>query len=244
MRTSGFRERLVAAGGAACLGKVLGRKTIAPCSLTEADIHFGGVETFHAAHGFVERLGFEALSPLAGAGTALRPNRHWLVEDETLFTLARTKVDELAEGAEPFVLLVKTEDTHGRRFPSASCEGAEGVLAAVRCSDRLMVEFVGDVRTAHPNVVVALLTDHLGRNVVRRQRVDGGSRQHGRAPPALHRVGARCSAGNHRPPWDALRRHANADDFLGLSAWTEHYLGTSLLRFEIPWFSHGKPLSS
>ena len=31
--------------------------------------------------------------------------------------------------------------------------------------------------------------------------------------------------------------------FLGLSAWTEHYLGASLLRFESPWFSHDRPSS-
>ena len=32
-------------------------------------------------------------------------------------------------------------------------------------------------------------------------------------------------------------------DFLGLSAWTEHYLGASLLRFDSPWFDHDSPLS-
>lgn len=32
-------------------------------------------------------------------------------------------------------------------------------------------------------------------------------------------------------------------DFLGLSAWTEHYLGASLLRFDSPWFNHDSPLS-
>ena len=83
--------------GATCLGDVLAALGYRTVFMTGVDIHFGGVETFHAAHGFVERLGFEALSPLAGAGTALRPNRHWLIEDETLFALARAKVDELAE---------------------------------------------------------------------------------------------------------------------------------------------------
>ena len=35
------------------------------------------------------------------------------------------------------------------------------MLAAVRCADGLVAAFVRDVRAAHPNVVVALLTDHL-----------------------------------------------------------------------------------
>ena len=115
--------------GATCLGDVLAALGYRTVFMTGVDIHFGGVETFHAAHGFVERLGFEALSPLAGAGTALRPNRHWPIEDETLFALARAKVDELAEEAAPFALVVTTTDTHGPGFPSASCEGADGMLA-------------------------------------------------------------------------------------------------------------------
>ena len=147
--------------GATCLGDVLTALGYRTVFMTGVDIHFGGVETFHAAHGFVERLGFEALSPLAGAGTALRPNRHWLIEDETLFALARAKVDELAEEAAPFALVMTTADTHGPGFPSASCEGADGMLAAVRCADRLIAAFVGDVRAAHTNVAIALLTDHL-----------------------------------------------------------------------------------
>ena len=32
-------------------------------------------------------------------------------------------------------------------------------------------------------------------------------------------------------------------DFLGLSAWAEHYLSASLLRFDSPWFGHDSPLS-
>ena len=105
--------------------------------MTGVDIHLG-VETFRAAHGFVERFGFEALLPLAGAGTERLPNRHWLIEEETLFALAYAKVHELTEEAEPFALAMNTADTHGPGFPSASCEGADGMLAAVRCADRLV----------------------------------------------------------------------------------------------------------
>ena len=121
--------------GATCLGDVLaalGHRTV---FMTGVDIHFGGVETFHAAHGFVERLGFEALSPLAGTGTECLPNRHWLIEDETLSALAHAKVHELAEEAEPFALAMNTADTHRPPFPSASCEGADGMLAAGDVND-------------------------------------------------------------------------------------------------------------
>ena len=79
-----------------CLG-ARGYRTV---FMTGVDVHVGGGETFHAAHGFVERLGFEALSPLAGTGMGRLHNRHWLIEDETLFALAHAKVHELAEEAE------------------------------------------------------------------------------------------------------------------------------------------------
>ncbi len=220
--------------GATCLGDVLAALGYRTVFMTGVDIHFGGVETFHAAHGFVERLGFEALSPLAGAGTALRPNRHWLIEDKTLFALARAKVDELAEEAAPFALVVTTADTHGPGFPSASCEGADGMLAAVRCADRLITAFVGNVRAAHPNVVVALLTDHLaGTSFVGSELMAVLARTDERrlrftawAPDAVPETIAR--PGTHFDVMPTLM------DFLGLSAWTEHYLGASLLRSESP----------
>ena len=220
--------------GATCLGDVLAALGYRTVFTAGVDIHFGGVETFHAAHGFVERLGFEALSPLAGAGTALRPNRHWLIEDETLFALARAKVDELAEEAAPFALVVTTADTHGPGFPSASCEGTDGMLAAVRCADRLIAAFVGDVRAAHPDVVLALLTDHLaGTSFVDSELMAVLARVDERrlrftvwAPDAVAETTARP-----RTHFDVM---PTLMDFLSLSAWTEHYLGASLLRFESP----------
>ena len=197
--------------GATCLGDALAALGYRTVFMTGVDIHFGGVETFHAAHGFVERLGFEALSPLAGTATERLPNRHWLIEDETLSALARAKVDELAEEAKPFALVVTTADTHGPGFPSASCEGADGMLAPCVARTGFIAAFVEDVRAALPKRGGGTADRPSGWNVVRRQRVDGGSRPHGRAPPALHRVGTRCRAGDSRPPWDAFRRHADAD---------------------------------
>ena len=154
--------------GATCLGDVLAALGYRTVFMTGVDIHFGGVETFHAAHGFVERLGFEALSPLAGTDADFGQSRHWLIEDETLFTLARTKVDELAARAEPFALVVKTADTHGPGFPSASCESTEGMLAAVRCSDRLIAEFVGGRSRCPPERGGSAVDRPSGRNVFRR----------------------------------------------------------------------------
>ena len=230
--------------GATCLGDLLAAHGYRTMLMTGINIDFGGVETFHAAHGFAERLGLEALSPVAG-GPRTDENRHWLIEDDALLRLARDRVDELAASADPFALVVTTMDTHGPSgFPSAICGRAKGMIAAVRCADRLIASFVEDIRNAHPDVVVALLTDHLvGPNGVddeagavlvrhadeRRLRFDVWGPDV--APEAIDRPGT------HFDVMPTLM------DFLGLSSWTEHGLGASLMRYDSPWFSHDSPLS-
>ena len=229
--------------GATCLGDLLAAHGYRTVLMTGINIDFGGVETFHAAHGFVERLGFKALSPVARPRTG--ENRHWLIEDDALLRLARDRVDELAASADPFALVVTTMDTHGPSgFPSAICGTAKGMIAAVRCADRLIAAFVKDIRNAHPDVVVALLTDHLvGPNGVddearavlvrhadeRRLRFDVWGPDV--VPEAIDRPGT------HFDVMPTLM------DFLGLEFWSEHTLGASLLRYESPWFSHNSPLS-
>ena len=230
--------------GATCLGDLLAAHGYRTVLMTGINIDFGGVETFHAAHGFAERLGFDALSPLAGEPRT-NGNRHWLIEDDALLRLARDRVDELAASADPFALVVTTMDTHGPSgFPSAICGTAKGMIAAVRCADRLIAAFVEDIRNAHPDVVVALLTDHLvGPNGVddearavlvrhadeRRLRFDVWAPDV--VPEAIDRPGT------HFDVMPTLM------DFLGLEFWSEHTLGASLLRYDSPWFSHDRPLS-
>ena len=61
--------------------------------------------------------------------------------------------------------MLTTIDTHGPSgFPSASCGESRGMIDAVRCADRLIAEFIEDVRNANPDIVVALFTDHLMGN--------------------------------------------------------------------------------
>ena len=62
------RHRGVAGdGGDTCLGDVLAAHGYNTVPMTGADVDFGGKGTFHASHGFVERLGFNALNAKAGA---------------------------------------------------------------------------------------------------------------------------------------------------------------------------------
>ena len=150
--------------GTTCLGDLLTAHGYRTVFMTGIDIHFGGIEAFHAAHGFVERLGFEALSSAASADgwTPANEDQQWMIEDEAVFALVRSKTGELAAKADPFALVMTTMDTHGPSgFPSASCGAADGMIATVRCADRLIADFVDDIRSAYPDVVVALMTDHL-----------------------------------------------------------------------------------
>ena len=233
--------------GATCLGDLLAAQGYRTVLMTGINIHFGGIETFHAAHGFVERLGFEELSPAASSGTATPPheNRHWLIEDEALFAAARARIDEFAVETEPFALVMTTMDTHGPSgFPSASCGAAQGMRATVRCADRLLAEFIEDTRKAHPNVVVALLTDHLvGTSGVDDEIAAVLASRNDERRLRFAVWGPDVASGVLDQPGTHFDVMPTLMDFLGLSAWMEHDLGASLLRFDSPWFSHSSPLS-
>ena len=235
--------------GTACLGDLLSARGYHTVLMTGTSIHFAGLETFHAAHGFVERLGFNDLRPKASAAAQKEWGRtqrqRWMIEDETLFALARPKIDELARRSGPFALVLTTMDTHGPSgLPSRSCGQSRGMIDAVRCADRLITEFVEDVRDSHPDVVVALFTDHLMGSGGVDEEVVGYV-----APYAEERRLRFAVWGPNVAPGVADRPGTHFDvmptlmDFLGLSSWTEHYLGASLLRFDSPWFHHDSPLS-
>ena len=80
--------------GTTCLGDLLTAHGYRTVFMTGFDIHFGGIETFHAAHGFAERLGFEALSSAASAGgwTPANEDQQWMIEDEAVLALVRSKL--------------------------------------------------------------------------------------------------------------------------------------------------------
>ena len=235
---------------ATCLGDVLAAQGYQSVLMAGTFLQFGGVDVFHAAHGFGERLGFDELGAAAGPLAWTRRGDennmdYWLVEDDALFALARKKVDELAGSSQPFLLALTTMDTHGPSgFPSKVCGAAKGLIATVQCADKLIAKFIKDVRTTHPSVMVALLSDHLvgpggvdaevmsklaGRGEERRLRFAVWGE--GLLPAVVNRPGT------HFDVMPTLM------DLLGLDAWGRHYLGASLLRHESPWFTHGSPLS-
>ena len=233
-----------------CMGDVLLRHGYHPVLMAGTSLDFAGIGDFHAAHGFGERLGFDALMAKAGP-LAMRKwgkrgeHDNWLLEDDALFALARNKLEDLAAQPRPFVLVLTTMDTHGPTgFPSVRCGSSQGLIAAVRCADRVISEFIEDVRIRHPNTVVALFSDHLvGPGGVESEVMEK------LAPHADERRlrftvwGPNVAPGVIDRPGTHFDLMPTLMDLLGLDAWTEHNLGASLLRHDSPWFSLASPLS-
>ena len=221
------------AAGATCLGDILQAHGYRTVYLGGASLALGNKEGFLAQHGFDERYGLRRLRPKVpdpAQTSALG------VHDDVLFAFALDTLAEL-QAAAPFALVLLTLDTHGPfGFPSASCgpNTGEGLLFAVRCADRLLSEFIGEVRRRHPDALVALLSDHLGNfNDLGRP-----------APPAAARRlrftvwGEGVARSTVRRPGTHFDVTPTLMDLLGLARWTELGLGASLLRFDSPWFAN------
>ena len=221
--------------GATCLGDVLKAHGYRAVYLGGASLAFGNKEEFLAEHGFDERYGLRRLRPKV---TDPAQASTFGVHDDFLFAFALDKLAEL-QAAAPFALVLLTLDTHGPfGLPSPSCgpNTGEGLLFAIRCADRLLAQFIGEVRRRHPDALVALLSDHLGSfNDLRRT-----------APPAAARRLRFTVWGEGIGPAAIRRRGTHFDvtptllDLLGLARWTELGLGASLLRFDSPWFADAR----
>lgn len=217
---------------ATCMGDILQAHGYRTVYLGGASLAFANKEGFLAAHGFDERYGLRRLRTEL---TDPSQTSIFGVRDDFLFAFALNQLAEL-EAATPFALVLLTLDTHGPfGFPSASCGAntGEGLLFAIRCADRLLAEFIGEVRRRHPDALVALLSDHLGN-----------FNDLGRSPPTAEQRRLRFNVwgeGVGPPVVDRPGTHFDVTptllDLLGLGRWTELGLGASLLRFDSPWFS-------
>lgn len=223
--------------GQSCLADVLSAHGYRTAYLGGAPLAFAGKGKFLAAHGFRELYGRQALQ--ARFPDASRSSG-WGVHDDALFTFAEEKLEEWSGDERPFLLALLTLDTHHPSgLPSTSCgpeTDVHGMEFAVRCSDRLLAEFIDGVRKRHPNTVVALLSDHLAhRNdlsgVLNAHAGDRRLRFAVWAPAADATVVDR--PGTHFDVMPTLL------DFLGFEKWRRHNLGASLLRFDSSWFALG-----
>ena len=228
--------------GAACLGDILSAHGYRTVFFGGAPLAFAGKGNFLAAHGFQERYGTPDLLPHL-AEPSYRSG--WGIHDDTLFDFAMDRLEELSPADEPdstespFALLLLTLDTHHPKgLPSASCparndEGTD-MEFAIRCSDKLIADFVETVRARFDDVVVALFSDHLAhRNelfATLRKNADARRLRFAVWGPDIEAVRVE-RRGTHFDVMPTLL------DFLGFEKWLRHNLGASLLRYESPWFT-------
>ena len=246
--------------GGRCLGDVLAAAGYRTVFMVGHDLAFGGVGDFYAAHGFAERLGRAALGEAVGDAGYRSP---WGVYDDSLLAAARARLRELAAGDVPYALVVLTMDTHfPPGHPSRSCGPAPadaGRAFVVRCADRLLSEFVADVRADHPDAVVVLHSDHLlptglsgapgsGVGALPRFHDDPGlvgmfarGRDHGVRRLRFAIWDARRAPRRIQRPGTHFDIMPTVLDVLGFESWIEHGFGGSLLRAESPWLAHPEP---
>lgn len=251
--------------GATCLGDVLAAAGYRTVFMVGHPLDFADVDGFLDAHGFAERFGFDALS-----GRLPDPSYRsgWGLYDDSLLALARDALDDLAADPRPFALAVLTMDTHfPPGFPSKACGSPpdrRDRTFVIRCADRLVADFIADVRARLPDAVVALYSDHLSAESLERAGLLPGSDGLALSNflPRMEDLRPRLGvldrgAGARRlrfAIWDGSREAGEIGlpgthfdimptllDALGFEAWTEHGFGTSLLRTGSPWLSRANP---
>jgi phosphoglycerol transferase len=168
---------------ATCLGDLLKRDGYHLVYYGGATLRFAGKGKFYATHGFDEIAGRSELQP--GLADAKYVNS-WGLFDDTLFELAFDKYAELGRAQRKFALVLLTLDTHHPDgHVSRTCastpygDGRNPILNAVRCTDRLVGDFVGRIRNSPwgKDTVIVLASDHLAMQNSAYERLAGGPRR-------------------------------------------------------------------
>ncbi|SDW21295.1 sulfatase-like hydrolase/transferase [Litoreibacter albidus] len=132
--------------------------------------YFGYVNFFDThGHGVVVDRSVIA-NQLGETGRVFSGEDGWGYRDDVTLSQALRTLDELRAAERPYFLTVATMDTHGpRAFMGEACNEtggewfSENIVDAVRCSARLIEDFVSEVRarTAGTNTKIVLMSDHL-----------------------------------------------------------------------------------
>ena len=222
-----------------CLGDILARHGYRNVHIGSDPLTFAGKSAFLATHGFEEQYGLNELR-----GELADPEAHgpWGLYDDDLFAIAWRHLEALAAQARPFSLMLLTVDTHSvtQRDISPSCGRAPLIHSpgfTLRCTDRVIADFIARLRATWPDTVVVLMSDHLAFPNPIVDRVE---------TPDARRLRF-VVWGPELEPREIPRRGTHFDiaptvlDILGLEAYRRHNLGASLLAFDSPWFAHDTP---
>ncbi len=148
-----------------CLAQVLEAQGYKTVYMGGADAGFGGKGAFLLRNGYREIYGREQLSSQL---TSPDYRNEWGLFDDSLFELARRKLDALSATGQPFLFTLLTLDTHHYTgFLSASCRHlrdlGNSMLNAIQCSDLLVGQFMAWAKEQPwaEQTVFVLLSDHL-----------------------------------------------------------------------------------
>lgn len=155
--------------GATCLGDLLKQGGYRTEYFGGASKEFAGKGSFYESHGFDQVTGLEDLKPTLEDPAYLGP---WGLQDDTLFALASQKLEALAQGPDPFALVMLTLDTHhpdGHGNTNRSCQdvvygdGSNAMLTSVKCEDKLAAAFIKQLQASPyaKDTVIVVMSDHL-----------------------------------------------------------------------------------
>ncbi len=170
--------------GATCLGDVLKEAGYRTAYMGGSSIEFAGKGSFYTSHGYDDVTGLEALRSRLPDPAYLGP---WGLQDDTLFDLARARIDELAAADGPFAFTMLTLDTHhpvGHADTNRACadlsyeDGSNKMLTSAQCADRLAGAFVRALKDSPlaANTVIAVASDHLAMVNAATSRLSTGPR--------------------------------------------------------------------
>jgi len=170
--------------GALCIGDVLDNKGYNLNYLGGADLDFAGKGKFYATHGFDK---IEGLDELVDTLEAPAYKSSWGLYDDSLYSIARRRFDELSSKNGPFGLFLLTLDTHHPHGHIAkSCknivyeDGNNPMLNAVHCADKMAADFVNYIMEsdAFKDTILVVSSDHLAmRNNAAWKKLQAGERR-------------------------------------------------------------------
>lgn len=152
---------------ATCMSDLLKRDGYRLVYYGGAHLHFAGKGKFYATHGFDEIAGRTELVPRLPDPKYFNS---WGLYDDSLLELSYEKFAELGRANRKFALVLLTLDTHhpdghvSRKCASTPyADGRNPILNAVRCTDRLVSEFVRRVRDSPrgKDTVIVIASDHV-----------------------------------------------------------------------------------
>lgn len=150
---------------ATCLGDLLAASGTTMSYLGGASLDFAGKGKFLGTHGFNDRKGLKRLRQQLTDPDYLS---NWGLYDDSLLDQFRDTHAELIANETPYGLFTLTMDTHHPNgHQSSSCteaygDGANKMLNAVHCSDKLIADLIRDIRRSEQfqNTVLVVASDH------------------------------------------------------------------------------------